>query len=43
LKKATSIDIPFGVARNGTEKAGEVLADPLINKAQGEHPMALIG
>jgi len=40
---ATSIDNPFAVARNRSEKAGEVLADALINKAQGERPVTLIG
>jgi hypothetical protein len=43
LKMATSIDNPFSVARNRSEKAGEVLADALINKAQGERPVTLIG
>ena len=43
LKMATSIDNPFAVARNRSEKAGEVLADALINRAQGERPMTLIG
>lgn len=43
IKMATSIDNPFAVARNRSEKAGEVLADALINKAQGERPVTLIG
>ncbi|KAL2066400.1 hypothetical protein VTL71DRAFT_2471 [Oculimacula yallundae] len=43
LKMATSIDNPFAVAKNRSEKAGEVLADALINKAQGERPVTLIG
>ena len=43
LKMATSIDNPFAVARNRSEKSGEVLADALINKAQGERPVTLIG
>ncbi|KAH8593349.1 hypothetical protein B0O99DRAFT_688925 [Bisporella sp. PMI_857] len=43
LKIATSIDNPFSVARNRSEKAGEVLADALINKAQGERPVTLVG
>jgi hypothetical protein len=43
LKMATSIDNPFALARNRSEKAGEVLADALINKAQGERPVTLIG
>lgn len=40
---ATSIDNPFAIARNRSEKAGQVLADALINKAQGERPVTLIG
>jgi len=43
LKVATSVDNPFSVARNRSEKAGQVLADALINKAQGERPVTLIG
>lgn len=43
LKSATLIDNPFSLARNRSEKAGEVLADALINKAQGERPVTLIG
>jgi hypothetical protein len=43
LKMATAIDNPFAVARKRSEKAGEVLADTLINKAQGERPVTLIG
>lgn len=43
LKMATSIDNPFSVARIRSEKAGEVLADALINKAQGERPVTLVG
>ncbi|KAF8864307.1 DUF726-domain-containing protein [Acephala macrosclerotiorum] len=43
LKMATSIDNPFAVARNRSEKAGRVLADALINRAQGERPVTLIG
>ena len=43
LSMATSIDNPFSVARNRSEKAGEVLADAIINKAQGERPVTLVG
>jgi pimeloyl-ACP methyl ester carboxylesterase len=43
LKMATSIDNPFNMARNRSDKAGEVLADALINKAQGERPVTLVG
>ncbi|KAL1972618.1 hypothetical protein VTN31DRAFT_7032 [Thermomyces dupontii] len=34
---------PFSVAMSRAQKAGEVLADALINKAQGERPVTLIG
>lgn len=34
---------PFSVAISRADKAGEVLADALINKAQGERPVTLIG
>lgn len=43
LKAATSLDNPSSLARSRSEKAGEVLADALINKAQGERPVTLIG
>ncbi|CAG8977858.1 hypothetical protein HYALB_00013135 [Hymenoscyphus albidus] len=43
LKKATSLDTPFAVAKHRSEKAGAVLADALINKAQGDRPVTLIG
>ena len=37
------IDNPFSIARQRATKAGEVLADALINKAQGERPVTLVG
>ncbi|TVY18597.1 putative membrane protein [Lachnellula arida] len=37
------VDNPFSVAKNRADKAGLVLADALINKAQGERPVTLIG
>jgi hypothetical protein len=37
------VDNPFSVAKARADKAGEVLADALINKAQGERPVTLIG
>ena len=43
MKVARVIDNPFSVAKGRAEKAGEVLADALINKAQGERPVTLIG
>ena len=43
LKVSRCVDNPFSVAKARAEKAGEVLADALINKAQGERPVTLIG
>ena len=43
VKAAGLIDNPFSVAKGRSEKAGEVLADALINRAQGERPITLIG
>ncbi|KAK3329533.1 hypothetical protein B0H66DRAFT_28974 [Apodospora peruviana] len=43
LSAATSVDNPFSLARNRSEKAGEILADAIINKVQGERPITLIG
>ena len=43
LKISRVVDNPFSVANGRAEKAGEVLADALINKAQGERPVTLIG
>ncbi|GAW19519.1 hypothetical protein ANO14919_090060 [Xylariales sp. No.14919] len=43
LNSASSIDNPFSLARNRSEKAGQVLADALINRMQGERPVTLIG
>lgn len=43
LKVSKIIDNPFSVALNRADKAGLVLADALINKAQGERPVTLIG
>ncbi|ROT35017.1 DUF726-domain-containing protein [Sodiomyces alkalinus F11] len=43
LGAASNIDNPFSLARNRSEKAGHVLADALINRAQGERPVTLIG
>ncbi|CCD44750.1 hypothetical protein ACHAPC_000743 [Botrytis cinerea] len=43
LKISKLVDNPFSVAKNRADKAGLVLADALINKAQGERPVTLIG
>lgn len=43
LRIASVLDNPFTVAKNRAEKAGEVLADALINKVQGERPVTLVG
>ncbi|EEH11518.1 DUF726 domain-containing protein [Histoplasma capsulatum G186AR] len=37
------IDNPFSIAKIRADKAGQVLADALINKAQGERPVTLVG
>ncbi|KAK3987021.1 hypothetical protein QBC44DRAFT_332067 [Cladorrhinum sp. PSN332] len=43
LSAASALDNPFNLAKNRSEKAGEILADALINKVQGERPVTLIG
>jgi len=43
LKVGKIVDNPFSVAKNRADKAGLVLADAIINKAQGERPVTLIG
>lgn len=43
LKVSRVIDNPWSVASSRASKAGEVLADALINKAQGERPVTLVG
>ncbi|KAF4762969.1 hypothetical protein HAV15_001332 [Penicillium sp. str.  len=43
MKVAGIVDNPFSVAKSRADKAGEVLADALINKAQGERPVTLMG
>lgn len=43
LQVSRVVDNPFSIVRSRAEKAGEVLADALINKAQGERPVTLIG
>jgi hypothetical protein len=43
MKVARVIDNPFSVAKSRADKAGEVLAEALVNRAQGERPVTLIG
>lgn len=43
LKLSKVVDHPFSRAKARADKAGEVLAEVLINKAQGERPVTLIG
>lgn len=43
MKVARIVDNPFSVAKSRADKAGEVLADALISKVQGERPVTLIG
>lgn len=43
LKVSRIVDNPFSVAKSRADKAGLVLADALINKAQGERPVTLVG
>ncbi|KAK3904740.1 hypothetical protein C8A05DRAFT_13412 [Staphylotrichum tortipilum] len=43
LSMASAVDNPFSLAKNRSEKAGEILADALINRVQGERPVTLIG
>lgn len=42
-KTSYIVDNPFGIAKNRALKAGEILADAIINKVQGERPVTLIG
>ncbi|KAJ5702219.1 hypothetical protein N7488_009767 [Penicillium malachiteum] len=43
MKVARVVDNPFSVAKARADKAGEVLADALISKVQGERPVTLVG
>lgn len=43
LKVSRVLDNPFSVANSRAYKAGQVLADAIINKAQGERPLILVG
>jgi len=43
LQIAHIVDNPFSIAKSRADKLGEILADALINKTQGERPVILIG
>ncbi|MCJ1229134.1 hypothetical protein MMC12_005799 [Toensbergia leucococca] len=43
LKVSRVVDNPFSVAKSRADKTGSVLADALINKAQGQRPVTLVG
>jgi len=42
LKFAQVVDNPFSIAKTRADKAGQILADALINHAQGQRPVTLI-
>ncbi|KND91268.1 putative membrane protein C6F6.13c [Tolypocladium ophioglossoides CBS 100239] len=43
LAAASNVDNPFNRASNRSRKAGQLLADALINRVQGERPVTLVG
>lgn len=43
LKIAKVVDNPFNIAMTRSDKAGLVLADVIINRAQGNRPVTLVG
>lgn len=43
LKFSKVLDNPFSIAKSRADKAGAILADAVINKAQGERPVSLVG
>jgi hypothetical protein len=43
LKFSKVLDNPFSIAKARADKAGPILADALIHKAQGERPVSLVG
>ncbi|PTB68277.1 DUF726-domain-containing protein [Trichoderma citrinoviride] len=43
LALASNVDNPFNRASNRSRKAGQLLADALINRVQGERPVTLVG
>lgn len=40
---ASNVDNPFSRANNRSRKAGQLMADALINRVQGERPVTLVG
>ncbi|KAG8530881.1 uncharacterized protein KY384_004238 [Bacidia gigantensis] len=42
-KVARVVDNPFNLAKTRADKAGQVLADAIVNRVQGERPVTLIG
>ena len=43
LKIARVLDNPYSVAKARSDKAGQILAEVLMQKAQGERPLTLVG
>ncbi|POR38979.1 Putative membrane protein C6F6.13c [Tolypocladium paradoxum] len=43
LAAASNVDNPFNRASNRSRKAGQLLADALVNRVQGERPVTLVG
>ncbi|KAI5291507.1 hypothetical protein KEM52_000146, partial [Ascosphaera acerosa] len=43
LRLGALVDNPFNIAKRRADKAGEILADALIDRAQGERPVVLVG
>ena len=43
ISAASNFDNPFSRASNRSRKAGQLLADALINRVQGERPVTLVG
>lgn len=43
LKSAAGVDTPYHLAKNRSKKTGQILAQVLIDKVQGERPVTLVG
>jgi hypothetical protein len=43
LKVSRIVDNPFSVSLSKSDKTGQILADALMNRAQGERPVTLVG